>query len=451
MFDQLRAMSIFADYTDEQLAEVARAVREQFFPENAVVLTEGDNHQGVYLLLEGEFEIRKRVRFQDVVISRHQPGAFVGEVALFTNSAQPATVVTTKPSRFIVFDAVAFENFRNTPFALLIASMAERMRSMEAVVYQQDKLSALGKMAAGLAHELNNPASAARRAALRLPEYLERLQALALKLGNIGLTDDQFNSISQFQARIYGSYATAIDDPLAISDREEALMKWLSQQEVSDGFQLAPMLATSGITTDELDAFQKQIGTDHLDSALIWIEGLLTATELIGAMDRSTKRISDLVKAIKGYSYMDQTPQQELDIHDGLESTLTIFGHRLKSIHVYRDYDHTLPTVTAYGGELNQVWTNLFDNALDATGEDGDLTIRTTRENDWLVVEITDSGEGIPEELQSRIFEPFFTTKPMGQGTGLGLDVAYRIITERHQGHIEFTSVPGQTTFRVYL
>ncbi|MEQ8673747.1 MAG: ATP-binding protein [Aggregatilineales bacterium] len=322
---------------------------------------------------------------------------------------------------------------------------------MEAVVYQQDKLSALGKMAAGLAHELNNPASAARRASQHLPEYLVRLQKLALKFGGSGLTDSQVEGISAFYAALCGKPGEITEDALAISDREDALTTWLVQQGIAEGAEFAPMLARHSVTDDELERLRDLVGASQLLNVLAWVDGLFNLHVLIGTVDRGTARISDLIKAFKAYSYMDQAPEQEVDVHDGIESTLTIFAHRLKSVTLRREYDRTLPRITAYGGELNQVWTNLLDNALDAMGDAGTLTIRTGRDNEWLVVEVGDTGGGIPPEVQARIFEPFFTTKPLGQGTGLGLDIAYRIITERHHGHIEFNTSPAGTTFRVCL
>jgi len=239
---------------------------------------------------------------------------------------------------------------------------------------------------------------------------------------------------------------------LAQSDREEALIGWLEQQGIDQGWQLAPTLIAAGVDEDRLHALAAQINTKDLAKALTWLEATLTVSGLVQEVEQSTARISELVKAIKAYSYMDQAPLQEMDLHQGLENTLTILQHKLKhGITIKREYDRTLPLICAYGSELNQVWTNLIDNAIAAMNAQGELTIRTARDRTDVLVEIADTGSGIPADIQSRIFEPFFTTKGVGEGSGLGLDVTRRIVVQRHKGDIRVSSQPGDTRFQVRL
>ncbi|MFN2197268.1 MAG: sensor histidine kinase, partial [Anaerolineales bacterium] len=288
------------------------------------------------------------------------------------------------------------------------------------------------------------------RAAEHLQETLGELQILSLRFVELGFTPEQVRYLFNFaRGRLRG--AAPAGDPLALSDREEALNAWLAEKNLGAAWQLASTLAAAGVEIQDLEDFQEHFRGEQLQLALAYVHNFLTASTLLGTLQRSTDKIAELVNAVKGYAYMDQAPRQEIDVHAGLENTLVMFSHRLKNVRVVRDYDRSLPQITAYGSELNQVWTNLIDNALDAMHENGELRLRTYREVDSLVVEISDTGEGIPEELQARIFEPFFTSKAPGKGTGLGLDIAYRIVTERHGGHMQFTSEPGHTTFKICL
>ena len=239
--------------------------------------------------------------------------------------------------------------------------------------------------------------------------------------------------------------------PLELSEREDELADWLDDHDVAESWKLAPTFAQYDLTSHALERVTRELGDDMLSNALTWLNAALGVQELVDEVEESTRRISELVKAIKSYSYMDQAPLQDVDIHEGLESTLTMLGHRLKGVEVRRQYDRNLPRITAYGGELNQVWTNLIDNAVDAMEGHGHLLLRTSHDADVVTIEIIDDGPGIPPELQGRIFEPFFTTKGVGKGTGLGLDICHRIVTRRHRGTIRCFSSPGETRFVVRL
>jgi signal transduction histidine kinase len=331
----------------------------------------------------------------------------------------------------------------------LLSVMAQRRPDADALTQQREKMAALGKLSAGLAHELNNPAAAARRAAARLRDALTTLQRSAFDLGERQLSDAQKALLLETQGRAEPPGL----DALALSEREDALADWLDARGVPDGCTLAGPLAEGGLTEGALEALAARMPEpEALAQGVAWLGSSLEAVALLRTVEQGAERISDLVKAIKAYSYMDQAPTQEVDVRDSLETTLTILKFKWKhGVEVVRDYAPDLPRLTAYGSELNQVWTNLMDNALDALDGKGHLFVRTAREGDCVLVEIGDDGPGIPSELQARIFEPFFTTKEVGKGTGLGLDTAYRIVVGRHGGDLRVVSRPGDTRFQVRL
>lgn len=453
LLDEIRKNVMFAPLPDDQLMSLVEMGKEVNLDEGTELLHEGDKSHGMYLLLDGELEVIKNVNGQAVVITRIQPVAYVGEISLLTGVPHTATVLVTKPSRFLHYGVDLFKDSLDASpvLGIILSTMFERLRNTEAMVQQHEKLSALGRMSAGLAHELNNPASASTRAAKQLQNTLNSLQSAALKL--FRLDEGQLTFLIDLQDQLVERTKEPLSlDPLAQSDLEQQMEVWLEEQGIENAWQLAPSLVTSGLKVEQLDEVTAHIDRDALGDVLVWLEATVTASGLVTVIERSSSRISDLVQAVKSYSYMDQAPLQNLDIHEGLENTLTIMGYKLKNINVVRDYDRSLPKITAYGSELNQVWTNLIDNAIDALDGKGTITIRTWRDdNDRIQVEISDNGPGIPENIQRRMFEPFFTTKPVGKGTGLGLDIAYKIIVTHHKGNIHVASEPGNTRFQICL
>lgn len=454
MDERLKQSPAFAELTDAQLAHIVALGREVTFPKDAIIIQEGAQSRGMYVLLDGELIVTKHIRGRSVTLSRLEPVTFVGEISVMTGFDHMATVRAVTDARLLFYDVALFRAiFEDSPLLrILLSTTAERLRRMEAAVRQEEKLTALGRLSAGLAHELNNPAAASVRAAKQLPAVLSALQKLVFQLSEFGLTTGQLSFLDERQGQLMARAAQPDTlAPLERADREDELAAWMDAHGIDNGWQLAPMFVRAQIMVGELDEIRTMLGDRALRTALAWLEGVLNVVSMLTTIEQSAERIHSLVTAIKAYSYMDQSPVQEIDIHQGLENTLAILAHKLKNITVVREYDRSMPRVTAYGSLLNQVWTNLLDNAIDALKGSGTIWIRTAFEHDHVTVEIADNGPGIPPEVQSRIFEPFFTTKGIGDGTGMGLDIAYRIVVEDHRGDLQVTSQPGDTRFQVCL
>ena len=447
--------ALFPKLTSKQIECLLPFGQEVRLEPGETLFAEGDPESEFFVVMEGELRITKLVTGVETTLHVHAAGEFTGALSMFNDGISIATARATKSSRLLRIDRNGFkEMFTACPqvTSTILFAMAERRPEAETLTRQREKLASLGKLSAGLAHELNNPAAAARRAAADLRETLQGLQPLTLKLGELCLSHDVREWLTGFTQEIMArDSAPDAGDPLARSDREDAVCDWLGAHDVPDGWDLAPTLAEAGLDAARLDALAGRVGAAALGDTLAWLNAAVNADALARQVEQSAGRISELVGAIKSYSYMDQAPRQEIDVHEGLDSTLTILGHKLKNITVTRKYDRSIPRFPAYGSELNQVWTNLIDNAADAMGGQGRLTVRTACEGDTALVEIGDDGPGIPADVLPRIFEPFFTTKAMGQGTGLGLDMSYRIVINRHHGDICVESVPGDTRFQVRL
>ncbi len=452
----LRSIPIFADLTTEDLEWLAVRMDEVTLSVGQIFARPGDPVDYLNVILEGELQFEP-ADTPGLPVFSASAGQVTGLLPFSRLTQVRGIGRTVLPSRLLRLHKQYFpEMVHRMPLLAqrLVGLMSDRIREFTRIETQQEKLMALGKLSAGLAHELNNPAAAARRAAQTLMEAMENVRAASIKLLQHSFSEAQRVAMLQFEQEVMKQATTPAEqpsDPLEFSDREEAVTNWLERHTVSEPYKIASLLADAHVSPEKLDALAAMTGENTVDYVLHRIAALITVYRLVQEIDNSTRRISDLVTAIKRYSYMDQGALQEVNLQEDLENTLKIFGNRLKSgITVIRDYEPQLPRVCAYGGELNQVWTNLIDNAIDAMNGKGELRVRTLYESDCAVVEIGDNGPGIPPDVQGRVFDPFFTTKKVGEGTGLGLDTALRII-RKHHGSIDLKSQPGDTRFRVRL
>jgi signal transduction histidine kinase len=439
----------------EKIREMCLEGEEITLSDGQEILRQGDKDYPFFVVLEGRIRVTKHTNNEEMLLVVHGPGQFTGEISMLTGAPVIATARADGPTRVVRFTNAEFRSMLVECPQLaepVLRAFAARAREVDASIVQQEKLAALGKMAAGLAHELNNPASAMVRTVQSLRSAVSRVSKLGMQY------DCRFDAaqrpiLDQMQqyAREHASDPDAIS-PLERSDREEAMAVWLGQNGMHHAWDMAPGLVNAGLTRECLTSLSGKLTPEALFAALTWLEADLTTNQLAAELESAASRISDLVLAMKQYTYMDQAKFQEIDIHDGLESTLKIFGHRIKrGVEVRRDYDRSLPKISAWAGELNQVWTNLIGNAIDAMEEHGVLTVSTRRDGENVVVAIGDSGSGIAPEIREHLFEPFVTNKPAGQGTGLGLETARRIVANRHHGRIDVESKPGDTRFEVRL
>jgi signal transduction histidine kinase len=459
--EELRQVPLFKGLTDEELREVLEEGSEEFIPAGEVGGREGEPVDHLYVILEGEFRWSKKVDGGEVVMNTYGSGEFFAEVPLLLGKPFLATWRALADSRVFALPNEIFRrmltihpSFSNTVLEML----AQRIQVLYSVSQQRERLSSLGTLAAGLAHELNNPSSASRRAAGRLRDSLENRRSLGMRLTRAAARGEirpaQVDALERIVNEAFERDKALALNSLERSDLEDEVALWLEDRDVEEAWDLSPTLVGAGLGIGDLNLVEAAVPPSTLADALGYLEAVLGAAGLVDEIDASSMRISNLVATMEGYSYMDRAPTQEVDVNVGLDNTLAILRYRLAGIEVERDYDESLPRITAHGGELNQVWTNLIDNAVDAVA-DGDKTgrirLRTTQERDRLLVEISDNGPGIPEEIQDRIFEPFFTTKDVGKGAGFGLDVSYRIVVGRHGGDIRIVSKPGDTRFQVRL
>ncbi|HLF02531.1 MAG TPA: ATP-binding protein [Anaerolineales bacterium] len=445
--DSLRQIPLFSGLGDSDLQWLLDRAEPITINAGALLVEEGAPGDSAYIILDGAFEVIKKSDRQSFVLAVRAAGDVIGEMSLLDHAPRMASLRAVRDSRLLRIRAEAFHQLLAASPAAAIAllhTVSARLRENEAALRQNEKMAALGTLAAGLAHELNNPAAAAHRSAEQLRAVLTEWQALTAHLNSPLL-----NSLRDEVMRRAAS--PPVLNPMELSDQENKLQAWLEKRAVDQGWELAPTLAAFGWDAAALDSVTQPFAPAQTGLIINWLATGSTVYSLLNEIHLSAVRISEIVKAVKTYSYLDQAPIQEIDLHAGLEDTLVILRHKLKNgITVTRDYAPTRPRLEAYGSELNQVWTNILDNAIDALNGAGAIAIRTRADEERAIVEISDNGPGIPDHIQARIFEPFFTTKPPGAGTGLGLHIAYNII-QKHYGQIRVESQPGRTCFQIRL
>ncbi len=451
----LRELPLFAGLSEHDLDWLIQKAEPLSIRAGELLIEEGSPGDAMYIILEGEFEVTKRSGPQDIAIDVRDPGTVIGEMSLIDHAPRSASVRALRDSRVLKIHDDAFHQLLSTsPSAALaiLDTVTTRLRQNESLLHQREKMAALGTLSAGLAHELNNPAAAAKRAALQLRDALAAWERATLRLDACSFDRDQAARVNTLRQEIVERASAPDDlDPLMRSDRESDVQAWLEDHKVDRGWELAPMLVSFGWDVNALDELAATFSPVDLPAVCNWLGTGGGVYALLDEVGKSAERISEIVKAVKTYSYLDQAPIQEVDVREGLENTLVILRHKLKQgVNVTRDYAADLPRIDAYASELNQVWTNIIDNAIDAMNGQGELTLRTHAQGDSVVVEIVDSGPGIPPKIQSRIFEPFFTTKPPGVGSGLGLNISYNIV-QKHLGQLKVASRPGETRFQVIL
>ena len=458
--DELRTLFLFEKLTDAQLEWLCQRGRVEVFPAGPVYI-EGDPATAFYVLLDGTVVLSRRVGSDDIEAGRtSQRGVYAGAWLAYLGDRvpqlYPSSMRVTEPSRFFVLDADVFAQLMNEWFPMavhLLEGGVVYRTNLQALTGQRERLLALGSLSAGLTHELNNPAAAGVRATASLRD---RISGMRHKLGAIaggGWDRTTLQTLVQLQEEAADRVPKApVLSPLQASDAEDAITDWLDSRGISDGWQLAPAFVAAGLDVAWLEHVAAAVGAATLDGALRWLNCTVETELLMNDIEDATMRISALVGAAKQYSQLDRTPHQAVDVDELLDSTVTMLAGKVPpGIRVVKEYDRSLPAIPAYAAELNQVWTNLIDNAVSAMGETGVLTVRTGMDRGQVFVDICDTGPGVPPQIRERIFEPFFTTKPVGQGTGLGLDISWRIVVNKHHGDIQMRSAPGDTRFRVRL
>ncbi|NUP45383.1 MAG: cyclic nucleotide-binding domain-containing protein [Streptomyces sp.] len=461
--EEIGSLFLFEKLSPEQLARLCRDGRVQGF-EPGPVYAEGDPATCFYVLLEGTLVLSSRVGTQDVEVNRSSSrgvyaGAFHAYLGDRVQQVYTSSLRVVEPSRFFVLPAETFSGIMRDWFPMavhLLEGLFFGTKNTQQAIGQRERLLALGSLTAGLTHELNNPAAAAVRATSALRE---RVAGMRHKLGAIAAGPyrrDTLQILVEVQERTAERVAKATAlSPLETADREDALSDWLDDHGIEDGWRLAPTFVQAGLDTDWLDNVAAAVGEDTLPGAIRWLNYTVETELLMNEIEDSTTRVSGLVNAARQYSQLDRAPFQVADVHELLDSTLLMLSGKMgPQITIVKDYDRTLPKIPAYPGELNQVWTNLIDNAVCAMNTmdgQGTLTVRTALDGDHLLVEFGDTGPGIPADIRDRVFDPFFTTKPVGQGTGLGLDISWRIVVNKHHGDLRLESAPGDTRFQVRL
>jgi signal transduction histidine kinase len=452
LIDDLRSLSIFDGLTNDQLADLISGGTEVRIVPGVDLFREGEDANFWWVLIDGAIDLIRHVGREDTVVARMDvPGRWAGGFRAWDeHGTYLATGRGASTGRVLKVPAEVLRDRAGEwfPFgAHLIAGLYRTARSIESTARQRSSLVTLGTLAAGIAHEINNPASAASRAVDGLETEFRSLLSSIRELVEKKISPEQLAELDALRSEI----EPADLDPLARADREQTLATWLNRNRVARAWIIAPQLTAAGVDLDWCARIAAVLEESALEPGLAWVASTVSVATLLSEVKESTRRISELVAAVRSYTQMDRASMQRIDVTDGLDSTLVMLGHELHGVNVVRDYGSDVPMIDAYAGELNQVWTNLIDNAVDAMEGSGTLRVATRVMGGEVVIEVVDTGPGMPPEVAARAFEAFYTTKDVGQGTGLGLDIARRIIVERHGGEISIDSRPGETTLRVAL
>ncbi len=452
----LRKSPLFQGLSDEQLQQLVDMAEPVTLTAGQVLIQQGDLGDAAFVVMSGEFQIEKKTGQSIVKIAVRNAGDVVGEMALLARAPRSASVTALTTGEVLRIPQQAFENLiASSPGASLaiLNWVMARLLQNEALLHQQEKMAALGTMSAGLAHELNNPAAAAQRSAADMSAAVLNWQALTRQLEGAAFEAGKREWFSQFVQHSEARLQTPLKlEALDKIDLVDQLQAWLEAQEVESAWELAPAMVRFGWGIKSIEEVKRGLDSSLFGLAVKWLGAGCLMMELLFEVRETTERISQIVHAVKSYAYLDQAPVLEVDLHEGLENTVVIMQHKLKKgVTLKREYAPNLPRIQAYASELNQVWTNIIDNAVDAMDGHGEITLRTFEEAGNVVVEIEDNGAGIPEAIRLRIFEPFFTTKGVGKGTGLGLHISHDIVVNRHRGQLSVESQPGRTKFKIVL
>jgi len=454
--ETLKKIPLFSGLSEEDFQRLCDMSREFQLPAGNMLFEEGQPGAEAYVIEKGEVEIIKSSQDREVLLAVRGPGEVIGEVALLDEAPRMASVRARSDSTLIAIKKGSFDELlHSSPTALnaTFRTTLARLRETQSGLQQVEKMAQLGTLTAGVAHELNNPAAAIQRGEQQLHQALADLRKAQVALEDLGLTEEQNALVSKLEKEAIDRSAILPElDALTRSDRAEEIERWLITHNADPAIAQASALVDLDYTAKSLDELTQAFKGEQIALILIWLAGTYSVHGLLSEIGQGARRISAIIKALKSYSYLDQAPIQAVDLKAGIEDTLLILGSKLLGeITVKREYARDLPAVQGYGSELNQVWTNLLDNAIDALNGKGEIRIQTRRDGDWAVVTIEDNGPGIPKEIQSRVFDAFFTTKPPGKGTGLGLNISYNIVVYKHRGDINLFSEPGKTRFEVWL
>jgi signal transduction histidine kinase len=449
----LRKSPLFEGLSDDELKQLMDDARPVALRAGEYLMKQGDFGDSAYVVLKGEFEIRKQSGQSVIKIDVRNPGDVLGEMALLSRSPRSASVIAVTDCETLCISQDNFEKLLATSSTAALAVLhwvMNRLSQNDALLHQQERMAALGTLSAGLAHELNNPAAAAQRSASELRKTLTRWHSLTHEIESAAFRENQSAWLGEFIRESARRFEAPVKlEALDKIDRVDQLQAWLEANGIESGWELAPAMVNFGWDAASLEKLKS---TSFFSLAIQWLGTNCLMVDLLSEVQLTTARLSEIVRAMKSYTYLDQAPLLEVDVHEGLETTLVIMQHKLKKgVTVKREYSQNLPRIEAYASELNQVWTNIIDNAVDAMNGRGQIILRTYTEDGHAVVEIEDNGPGISENILERIYEPFFTTKPPGQGTGLGLHISHDIIANHHRGQLLVRSKPGQTVFKAVL